>query len=184
MNPHYEKYCSDCQKFGYQPTMTENELLKAWGLKEDDGFKPLTIRPSRFAKPIEAKMEDYDIPKKSKNEKIIKKESTPPKPKAVKAPHKVLNTEQKRERDRLREEKKRRNNGIEARVNLSSLAPEEKRAHRAKLQQARRLNNPDKYRSKDRKVDSERCKQYYQQNREKRCEYARLRRLELKKEKL
>ena len=47
MSPYYERYCSDCKKFGYKPTMTKKELHEAWGIKDEADHIPLVARQSK-----------------------------------------------------------------------------------------------------------------------------------------
>ena len=59
MSVHYERYCADCKKFGYKPTMTEAELHIAWGIKEEIIELPsLKIRPKN-QRPITPTLENH-----------------------------------------------------------------------------------------------------------------------------
>jgi len=71
MSPHFEKYCNECKKFGYAPTMNEKELHLAWGIKDEEIHVPFVARKSSIHKNIKPTLKAHiETTKKTKEESI------------------------------------------------------------------------------------------------------------------
>ena len=36
MSVYYEKYCDECKRLGFEPTMSKKEIHEAWGVKDEE----------------------------------------------------------------------------------------------------------------------------------------------------
>lgn len=148
----YEKYLSDMKRLGAsKPYMTEQQFKEAYGIKDKDTFKPLTLTPKRDSRKVAASLDNFiKAAESSKRRKTLK--VSEPKPKKIRAEKKP----QKKEKV-IRLPKTDRK--MSPKTSLSGMTEEEKKAHKLKQNREwKRKRYPAKERPPKMTIEEKRAK--------------------------
>lgn len=124
---------------GIKPSMTEPQLLEAWGIKEEE-VKPLAITPKRDARKVSPNLDNHikissEQKAKRKKKPLVAKHQEPKKekPKKEKAQTRKKHDEKWNEMRRAKRKEEIELGIRKERANLKDMTDEERKDHKAKL---------------------------------------------------
>lgn len=139
MSP-YENYCNSMKDRGLKPTMSEPQLLEAWGIKVEDDYKPFLARKSSSHKKIEPTLSNHTSKSSSKPQLKINLLDIPkPDNSAL-----ILDLESRIAEKKTKKPKKltRSPNQVD-RISFKNMTDDEIKAHRSRLNKERRLRKKE-----------------------------------------